>query len=698
MKVYLDTETYGEIPIKHGTHAYAEGVEIMLWTWAVDDGPVQHYDATTGEPMPDDLAYLLGTADRYEWVIHNAQFDFTVLRHSGWALPVHCIHDTMVQALCHALPGSLEKLCDILKVPQDAAKIKDGKRLINLFCKPMPKKSKIRRATRITHPEDWARFIEYACNDISAMREVYKRLPTWNYSLKRDWQRELYELDFAVNQRGFAIDTDLMHAAIRATEAEQAKLREEVRDATGGYVTSASRRDQFIDHILIAHGIEMADLKKDTLERALDNDDFPPEVKALIRIRLQASSSSSAKYKALRNAISPDGIMRGTLQFRGAMRTGRWGGRIFQPHNLTRPTYKAKGFKKKHMAIEAAIEALKGGYGELMTDNVMELISSCLRGLIVPRKGKRFAIADLSNIEGRVLAWLAGDENKLQRFREADAGTGPDIYAATSGDVFGVPPEQVTAEKEAGDDMKRQVGKCCELGLGFGGGAFAFIAMAMVYRLDLEAIAKSAQVPREWLDLARGYLAKRKQEGESMRGLSDDVFVVCDAFKRAWRDAHPEIVRFWHDLENAVRDAILCPGQVFKAGPHLHVVKSCKWLRIRLPSGRCLVYPGAHIDDKDEICFYGINQYTRKWSLQRTYSGKLAENVTQAMAADVLGWNQLKLEQAGYDLVLHVHDENICETETGSGDDLAGIMATPPEWAPDLPLSAEGFDAMRYRK
>jgi hypothetical protein len=438
-----DFETFCDVPISHGTHRYAEAVEITVGGYAMNDGPVVVDDYTAGE-MRQRMIDAMESADLI--VFHNLSFDRTVARHAwGYDIPLHKCVDTMVLALAHSLPGSLGKLCDVLNIPTDKAKDKDGKRLINLFCKPRPKKQKLRRATRETHPEDWAKFLDYARLDIEAMRAVYKRIPRWNWTSA---ERELWLLDQRINDRGVAIDLDLVEAAISAVDEEQARLAEQAHDLTGGFVTTALQRDAVLRYILEAYEIPMDDLRGVTVENMLDNDNYPPDLLELLRVRLKASTTSTAKYKALQKATSSDGRLRGTLQFCGASRTGRWAGRLFQPQNLLRPTL-------KNEIIEGGIDLIKAGAASLGGD-VMELTSNAVRGCIVAPAGKKLVVADLSNIEGRVLAWLAGEDWKIEAFRQFDQGVGDDLYKKAYAKSFGLQPSEVSKEQ-------RQIGKVMEL-------------------------------------------------------------------------------------------------------------------------------------------------------------------------------------------------------------------------------------------
>ncbi|ELA3045749.1 TPA: DNA polymerase [Klebsiella pneumoniae] len=698
-----DLETYCEIPITNGTHAYAEGVEVMLFAWAIGDEPVSVWDLTAGELIPSRLRKAIADPDTLLY-FHNSHFDRTVLRHAmpELAPPVERWRDTMVQALAHSLPGALGALCEVLGVPQDKAKDKEGKSLIQLFCKPRPKNSKLRRATSKTHPVEWQRFVAYAGLDIEAMREVYRRLPKWNY---QGAELALWHRDQRINDRGVCMDVQLAQAAIEAVDLEQKRLAKRTQVMTDGEVQAATQRDAMIKHIVESYGVELPDMQRSTLERRIADPDLPSPVKELLAIRLQASTTSTSKYKSLMKGISSDGRLRGTLQFCGASRTGRWAGRLFQPQNLPRPTLKQE-------RIDEGIEALNSGCADLLFDNVMELTSSALRGCIMAPAGKKLVVSDLSNIEGRKLAWLAGETWKLDAFRDYDTlildqsgapiwdaaakdykRRGPDLYKLAYAKAFNNTPEEVTK-------YQRQIGKVMELGLGFGGGVAAFLTFALVYGLDLEELATAAlpNIPRDVQREAKNWYdesVKRK----ATYGLSEHVFIACDSLKRLWRRAHPETCDFWYQLERTVRAAIATPKKTLYCG-YLKVRRDGAWLRIQLPSGRALCYPSPTIE-KGNITYMGINSYSRKWQRLKTYGGKLVENVTQAAARDVLAGNMPLIENAGYSIVLTVHDEVICEapdTEDYTDAALSSLLSTNPEWAPDIPLNAGGFEAYRYRK
>ena len=682
--LFLDLETFCETPISHGTHRYAETVEITVAAWAWDDGDVHLGDFTREDA---DLAAfyesVINPADRV--VIHNSQFDRTVLRHSGIDLPADKIIDTMVIARAHSLPGSLGQLCDILQIPTDQAKDKRGKSLIQLFCKPRPKKQKIRRATAKTHPKEWQEFLDYARLDIEAMRAVYKKLPKWNLT---EAERELWLLDQKINDRGVCIDMQLVCSAIAAVDRAQEGLAEDAHRLTDGAVQAATQRDAMLRHILEAHGVELENLRGSTVEQLLEDDNLHPDLRELLSVRLQASTTSTAKYKALDRAVSSDGRLRGTLEFCGAGRTGRWSGRLFQPQNIARGTVKDE-------ELELGIEAMKADIADVIAPNVMELASSAIRGCIIAPPGKKLVVADLSNIEGRVLAWLAGETWKLKAFADFDRGIGADLYKLAYARSFRVEPDTVTKDQ-------RQIGKVQELAMGYEGGVGAFITFATAYGIDLDELAQRARPA-----LGAGLIAEAedahewfKKQKRSTHGLERETWVVIDGIKRAWRYAHPNTTVFWRDLAEAARSAIGMPGQSASCG-HLKLVKRGAWLLIGLPSGRSLCYPGARVENDGSISYMGINQYSRRWERLKTYGGKLAENVTQAVARDVMAAGMTKAEAHGYGVVLSVHDELICETPDDllySAQGLADLMSIAPPWAEGLPLAAAGFETHRYRK
>jgi DNA polymerase len=339
-------------------------------------------------------------------------------------------------------------------------------------------------------------------------------------------------------------------------------------------------------------------------------------------------------------------------------------------------------------SVEDGIEAIKAGCADLITDNVMELCANAMRGVIIAPPGKKLVIADLSNIEGRVLAWLAGEEWKLQAFRDYDRGEGPDLYIASYARTFRVPLEQA----------KRQVGKVLELAMGFGGGVGSFITFAAVYNLDLEQMTSGLDLPPDVAAEAENFWNWSIDTKRSTYGLSKEVFIACDSLKRLWRRAHPKTEAMWKSDEFAFSDAVHNEGDEFTSGRCTFVRKG-NWLRVILPSGRSLSYPAPQTEPK--LSYMGINQYSRKWCRISTYGGKVTENRTQAVARDVFKSSYPAILEAGYEIKLPVHDENICYAPDGAlygPKHLSQLMAVVPPWASGLPLAAAGFEGYRYRK
>lgn len=674
MNLFLDAETFSAVPIKHGTYAYAEGAEVLLLAWAIDDAPASVWDCTAGDRMPARLRMALDD-EAVTITAHNAQFDRVLLACIGdasaqrAAAAVERWRCTMARSLCHGLPGALQGKHD------------GGKTLIHLFCKPRADGG---RNTSDTHPAEWARFVAYAARDIAAMREAAATLPEWNY---RDAELALWHRDQRINERGFAVDVELAAAAASAVDGEQRKLSRRMRELTDGEVTSALRRDLLLTHLLVEHGVNLPGMRAATVDRCMTDPTLPPELRELLAVRQQASTSSTAKYAALLRSVGADGRLRGTMQYSGAARTRRWSGRLFQPQNLSRPTMRPAD-------IATGIAALKAGCADMLADDVMALASNALRGCIVAAPGRKLVASDLSNIEGRCAAWLGGERWKLDAFRAFDACEGPDLYKVAYAKAFAIAPEAVTP-------AQRQIGKVMELMLQYGGGVGAFAIGAAAYGIDLDAMADAAwpSIPQGTRDAAAQFLAWCKSEKRATFGLADRTFAACDALKRMWRAAHPGIVALWAGMDEAARAATVAPDRTLTPGM-FRVRRDGAWLRIRLPSGNYLCYPQPAVAS-GELTYAGTNQYTRQWGRQSTYGGKLLENACQSLARDVMASAMPAIEAAGYPIVLTVHDEVITEPPDSaefSAAGLSALLATPAPWAAGLPLAASGFDAQRYGK
>ena len=702
MPVFLDCETYSAEPIKNGTFKYSEHAEILMVAWAVDDAAPEIWDSKRQKQMPAALRDILRGDDLIS--CHNAQFESAVFAADlvGVTIDPKRWRCSMACAYAHGLPGSLESLGVVLGLSQDRKKSKEGYDLIRLFCMPPPKNAKRGRATYETHPEQWEKFKIYCQQDIVAAREVWKKLPKWNY---RGAELDLWHLDQRINSRGICIDLDLAQAAIRAVDKAQASLRARTSDLTLGDVDSATKRDAMLAHILAAYGVELPDMQASTLERRIDDPDLPEGLRELLAIRLQATTSSTAKYQKVMKCVSSDGRLRGTIQWCGASRTKRDGGRLFHPLNLPRPTMENED-------IELGIEALKNDCADILYPDVMKLASNALRGLIVAPIGKKLIIADLSNIEGRYAAWIAGEAWKVQAFKDFDNGIGHDLYALAYAKAFHVTPKSVMADKEAGG-IQRAVGKVMELALQFGGGCGAFSTFALNYGIDLKELVAKAwdSIPadikieaKKYWDFCVPHIETDKNGRDYMTpdrtlGLEEDVFITCDSLKRMWRRAHPRIVQMWEDIGTGAKRAIQNKSETFECGK-LKFRRDGNWLRMQMPGGS-LCYPHPRINNDGEISFTGVDQYTRKWQRIGTYGPKLFENSVQGGARDIFKVGEKRADDAGYSVVLKVYDELVCEvpdTPDYTAKKLCALMTADIEWASGLPLAAQGFESYRYRK
>lgn len=734
--LFIDHESFSAADLKkQGSYAYAEHptTEIMLTTYAFDDGPVYCYDATDGSPMPRDLRRALRlfakgyTGDDGPRMVgaNYLMFDRLLLRECwGYDITPRNIIDTMVLAFRHALPGSLAAQCEVLGVSEDLAKDKAGKALIQRFCKPTPKNYKVRRYDRATHPQEWRQFVAYAKSDITAMREVFHRIPTWGNSAFED---EVLAVDQLINDRGFYVDAALAEAAIAAVKRHKAELQAEAAEKWGKGLTGAA----FIPLLQeLAPAFDIPNAQKSTLNDLLSGEDLPDDARTLIEMRLGASSTASTKYNPLLLGLSRDGRRRGCIQYGGASRTLRFAGKGFQPHNLARGYFSGD-------ELDTGVEMLLKGRAHWLYD-VSKLTASTVRGCIVPTPGNKLVVADYSNVEGRGLAWLAGEGEALATFR---AGT--DIYKVLASTMFKVSYDDVTKDQ-------RQIAKAAVLGLGYGGGVNAFLTFAKNLGLDLHKLADDmdGSFPDHiWAAARKGFEYARIQE-KNKRGfagkkperpsydLPKKVWLTCDSIKRMYREANPAIARFWRELDDGVMSAVKNPGKVYWAGAPVRAngdkaIKITRtftrdgegkkvpgwWLKLELPSGRVLSYPGVGIsvekvieeDDREgarpeyreRVRYMGQNQTTRQWQKIYTYGGKLAENVTQALCRDMLAFALVNVERSGWPIVLHVHDEIVTDVPNApqySAAELERLMCVLPKWAEGFPLAAEGQELMRYAK
>jgi DNA polymerase len=656
--LYIDLETYSAEPIKNGTYKYAANAEIMLVSWAIDDVPVEIIDATAGGLWLDERLLSALEDPKVVVVAHEAMFDRTVLRlQTNFCPPIERWWCTAAQARAHSLPGGLEKLCSILGVPKASSKMQGGKDLIRLFCVPQTRKGEdAYRATADSHPEEWEEFKQYSVMDTEAMREVHKRLPRWNYGGEHYRGRNLWHLDQRVNDRGFCVDVQMAEQAVAAVERVKDAANARTSELTDDAVGKATQRDAMLKHLLNEFGVDLPDMQSATLERRLQDDNLPEDVRELIAIRLQVSTASVAKYKALMRSVTEDGRLHGTLLYCGAQRTGRRSGRLFQPQNLARVP--------KHIIphYDDIADIMRAGGADLLLPNPIETMGYMARGAIQAAPGKKLNVADLSNIEGRMMAWAAQEDWKLKAFREFDAGVGHDLYVLSYAASFMEDPADVARDAAEGG-IKRQVGKVQELSCQYWGGFRAFQKMSRIYGVSISDERATEVV-------------------------------------KAWRLANKKTMDWSGRLETAARKAIRAEGAVFDVWP-VKFRRTRNWLIMILPSGRGLFYPKPEIDSDGTISYMGLNTYTRKWERISTYGGKFGENGVQAMSADYMMENEEGIEAAGYGMVLDVHDEVVTETEDTeefSGVHLAKLLATPRPWSAGLPVVAVGYSTKRYRK
>ena len=631
--IFIDLETFNPEPkaINNGAAKYSERAEIILISYAIGAEPARVVDVANGEPMPEDLyAALSDKTGEYCALAHNSYFDRTMIArvYGGLGSQLRWI-DTMIMAYSLSLPGSLADLCGVLKLPTDVAKDKDGKRLIRLFSMMNTSRDGTPiRFDRRSHPADWYRFVNYARLDVESMREVWKRLPKFN-NTRQFWDE--FRLDQKINDRGMAIDLDLVHAAIEQCSSTKDDLDRRIAEMTDGKITSIGQRAEILQFIRDRYAYNLPDLQMSTINNRIADPDTPEPVREILINRLSGAKTSIAKYKVLANATNTDGRLRGCLQFCGASRTGRFSGRIFQPQNLPRGSLKPE-------EVEVAIDAFKCGIAGDLYEDLNSVASSCLRGAIIAPKGKKLVVADLSN------------------------GTTPDAV----------------------DKKQRQIGKVLELGMGYGGGASAFIAYGQGLNLDFSSVADNAEraLDPAILEKATANYQFFIDQGRDLSHINKRWFIAIEAVKIAWRAANKEIVSLWDRLAVAACSVLRGETRSQKIGPVV-IDKDSGYLRVRLPSGRYMCYPAAIALTDRTLKYFGANQITKKWGYIETYGGKITEN------------------DAGYKVVLSVHDELITETEDSPAYNekgLAKIMSTAPVWAEGLPLSAAGFEGYRYRK
>ncbi len=639
----IDIETYSSAPLpKCGVYRYCDApdFEILLFSYAFDDEPVQTIDLASGETLPPEVISALKEPDVIK-TAYNAQFERVCLsRYLGHWLDPHQWRCTMVMAAYLTLPGRLADAAGALGTTEK--KMEEGKDLIRYFsvpCKPTKTNGGRTRNLPADAPEKWAVYRQYNAQDVETERAIQRVLEKYPLP-EQEW--ELYALDQQINDRGVRVDKKLVKNAIAVDAVFAQAACQRAKELTG--LENPGSVNQ-LKAWLADQDMPMESLaRKIVQEKAAQTDGIVAE---LLNLRLELSKTSVKKYEAMARCVCRDGRVHGLLQFYGANRTGRWAGRLVQVQNLP----------QNHLPdLELAREIVKTGDEELLDlffTSVPGTLSELIRTAFIPRDGCRFLVADFSAIEARVLAWLANEEWVLEEFR----GQGK-IYEATASRMFHIPQETII--KGNPNYEYRQKGKQATLSCGYGGGVGALKAMG-------------AKMPEE-----------------EMQPLVD-----------AWRAANPNIVAFWSALDRAARTVIRkkTAARVGKVTLYWQDDK----IFMRLPSGRNLCYQSPHFTENrfgsDAIGYYAPNA-AGQMVVQETFGGKLAENATQAIARDILAHALLTLEKNGYPVVFHVHDEAVIEMSNGQGslEEACRLMAIEPDWAKDLPLRADGYECAYYQK
>ena len=639
----LDLETYSSEPLPRcGVYRYCDApdFEILLFSYAFDDEPVQTIDLASGEALPPEVISALEDPNIIK-VAYNAQFERVCLsRYLGHWLDPHQWRCTMVMAAYLTLPGRLADAAVALGTTEK--KMEEGKDLIRYFsvpCKPTKTNGGRTRNLPADAPEKWAVYKQYNAQDVETERAIRKALEKYPLP-EQEW--ELYALDQQINDRGVRVDKKLVKNAIAVDAVFAQAAYQRAKELTG--LENPGSVNQ-LKAWLADQDMPMESLaRKIVQEKAAQTDGIVAE---LLNLRLELSKTSVKKYEAMARCVCRDGRVHGLLQFYGANRTGRWAGRLVQAQNLP----------QNHLPdLDLAREIVKTGDEELLDTlyaSVPGTLSELIRTAFIPKDGCRFLVADFSAIEARVRAWLANEEWVLEEFR----GKGK-IYEATASRMFHIPQESIV--KGNPNYEYRQKGKQATLSCGYGGGVGALKAMG-------------AKMPEE-----------------EMQPLVD-----------AWRAANPNIVAFWSALDRAARTVIRkkTSARVGKVTLYWQDDK----MFMRLPSGRNLCYQSPHFTGNrfgsDAIGYYAPNAAGQR-VVQETFGGKLAENATQAIARDILAHALLTLEKNGYPVIFHVHDEAVIEMSIGQGalEEACRLMAIAPNWAEELPLRADGYECMYYRK
>lgn len=654
----IDLETFSSVPIgKAGAYKYIQSpdFEILLFAYSVDGSPVEIVDLAQGEILPE---WLYAAVKSPEYIKHayNAAFEWYCLsKFYGFMLPVNQWRDTMLHGLYCGFTAGLDATGKALGLPAEKQKLAVGKSLIRYFCVPCaPTKTNGGRTRNYPKhdPDKWELFKTYCIGDVVTEMEIDARLSAFPVpdDIEKQWQTDL-----TINARGVSVDMGMVRGALEIDAASRDSLMEEAVRITGlENPNSIAQLSQWLEK---ATNTPVTDLRKDTVAAMLESQAVTGYAERMLEIRQELGKTSTKKYDAIEVAVCGDGRVRGLLQFYGANRTGRWAGRLVQVQNLPR-TYIGQLPLARDAVRNKESDKLRVLYG-----SVPDTLSQLIRTSFVASWGNKLVDADFSAIEARVISWLAGEQWRLEVFR-----THGKIYEASASQMFGVPIEKI--KKGNPEYELRQKGKVAELALGYQGSSGALISMG----------ALKMGIPEE--------------------DLPDIV--------TRWRDANKMIVDLWYSLESAAVSVIQTGAPAGVRGLILarefDIEHNLDFLTITLPSKRKLYYArpelGANQWGRPSILYRGVNQTTKQWTQLETYGGKLVENVVQAIARDCLAAAIEHLEEAGFPVVFHVHDEVVidCPENRADLDAVVQIMTQPIPWAADLPLNADGWVGDFFKK
>lgn len=679
----VDFETKSVLDVRNvGAWRYAEhpSTEILCLSYGLNDGPSKLW--RPGQPFPDELIRCIDDGVMFE--AHHVQFERAIwihilLKRLGIPMPRRW-QDTLAACAYRGLPLGLDEVGRVLRLTQQ--KDKRGKYLLQQLSKPRkPLKAERKILTDIGLPEEewpilWREdedlheeLGDYCLQDRTTEVELSDRVGPLPVPEQRIWV-----MDQIINQTGVYIDLDLVNAGLEVARQVEEELTAELVQLTEGAVPTANSRDKFLDWIAKA-GYPLGGLTKDDVERALEDDWCEGKPRRALEIRQALAKASTKKLLKFRDTVCADGRVRGLLQYHGAA-TGRWAGRLVQPQNFPRGSMEPPKGMDMDEWLERVCDEIKlrdADYLRAMYGDPMSVLASFLRPVICAAPGYLLRAADFASIEGRVTAWVAGEQWKLDAFAAADRGEGEEIYCATASPIVGF---QVSKKLAKSGDKKhgeaRQIGKICELAFGYQGGIGAW----------------------------RSFDKNSDRTDEEIAGYRD-----------AWRNSHPMTRSAWYGLEEAALNTVKTgkPHRFRMITYEMVEDKAGRWLTCILPNGRRLWYNSPSVERvekfgrmQDQVMFWGRDSKKNgRWSAMFLYGGLLMENVVQAISRDIMVESMIRVQKVGYNIVMTVHDEIICEChpEFGSQQEFEDLMATNPAWlGGDFPLSVGGWAGKRYRK